>query len=180
MTPVARSRTGSAALAAVVFAITWSLKRFYSAAGSDQLQWLLAPTAWLVSLASGVAFDLEPHHGYLSRGSMFEIAPACAGVNFLIVAFASLALGLAHACTTARARVTLLAASAAAAYAATVLANASRIALAVRLHEAGASWGALTPARLHCAEGVAVYFLFLLAVFAAATKLAESRRAPAC
>jgi len=61
-----------------------------------------------------------------------------------------------------------------------VLANASRIALAVRLHEAGASWGALTPARLHCAEGVAVYFLFLLAVFAAATKLAESRRAPAC
>ena len=63
MTPVARSRAGSAALAAVVLAITWSLKRLYSAAGSDQLQWLLAPTAWLVSLATGVAFDLEPHHG---------------------------------------------------------------------------------------------------------------------
>jgi len=38
VTPVARSRAGSAALAAVVLAITWSLKRFYSAAGSDQLQ----------------------------------------------------------------------------------------------------------------------------------------------
>jgi len=52
-----------------------------------------------------------------------------------------------------------------------------RIGVAVRLHEAGASFGPLTPSRLHCAEGVAIYFLFLLALFAAAVRVAGGRRA---
>jgi len=91
----------------------------------------------------------------------------------------SLCLGLASACSRAGERVALVLASAAAAYAATVLANAARIALALRLHEAGASFGPLTPARLHCAVGVAVYFLFLLALLAGAERVMPGRRAPA-
>ena len=168
---------GDAAVAGVALGAAWALKAFYSRAGVDELGWILAPTVQLVQWTTGVAFELDAHHAWLSREQLFLVAPACAGVNFLIVAFVSLCLGLAPACSRARARVALVLGSAAAAWAATVLANATRIALALRLHEAGAAFGPLTPSRLHCAEGVAVYFLFLLGLFALAERLARDRRA---
>jgi exosortase K len=105
------------------------------------------------------------------------VVPACAGVNFLITAFLSLCLGLAPACRSLRARAGVVVASGAAAYAVTVLANATRLSIAMRLHENGAALGWLTPARLHCAVGVAVYFLFLAALFAVATRALGGGRA---
>ena len=168
---------GDVAVAAAALGSAWALKAFYSHAGFDALGWILTPTVRLVGWATGIAFELEPHHGYLSRDHFFLVAPACAGVNFLVVAFVSLCLGLAHACTTAAARVALVAGSAVAAYAATLLANATRIALAVRLREVGAALGPLTPARLHCAEGVAVYFACLLVLFAVAARVTGARDA---
>jgi len=166
---------GDAAVAGVALGAAWALKAFYSAATFDQLRWILAPTMWIVGMTE--PFELDPHRGYLSLDQRFLVAPACAGVNFMIVAFVSLCLGLAPTCARAGARVALVLESAAVAYAATVLANATRIALAVRLHEAGAAFGPLTPSRLHCALGVAVYFGFLLAVFAVAERTAGIRRA---
>ena len=161
---------GDAALATAALGSAWALKAFYSRADADALRWILAPTVQLVRIATGVAFELEPHVGYLSRDRCFLVAPACAGVNFMIVAFVSLCLGLAHTCSGVGSRVALMLGGAAAAYAATVLANATRIALALRLREAGTALGPLTPARLHCALGVAVYFAFLLVVFSAAAR----------
>jgi exosortase K len=172
-------RSGDVAAAAVALGVAWGLKVFYSRADADELDCILAPTVRLVSWTTGVAFELEPHRGYLGRDPLFLVAPACAGVNFLIVAFVSLFLGLAPACSRAGARVALVLGSAAAAYTATVLANATRIALAVRLRETGAALGPLTPSQLHCALGVAVYFGFLLALFAAAERALEARHAPA-
>jgi len=168
---------GDAAVAGAALGTAWALKAFYSKAGFDSLGWILGPTVRLVSWTTGVAFELEPHHAYLSRDQLFLVSPACAGVNFLIVAFVSLCLGLAPACGRAGERVALVLGSAAAAYLATVLANAARIAVAIRLHEAGAALGPLTPSRLHCAEGVAVYFLFLLVLFSAAARVTGVRHA---
>jgi len=167
---------GDAALAAVAIATAWAAKAFYSNAGFDALRWILTPTVRLVTWAAGVPFELEPHHGYLSRDQLFLVAPACAGVNFMIVAFVSLCLGLAPACSSAGARAALLLGSAAAAYTATVLANATRLIVSMRLHDAGVTIGPLTPARLHCAVGVADYTLFLLALFAVAERVTGARR----
>lgn len=167
---------GSWLTAAIALGIAWAMKQFYSHANFDELAWVLAPTMRLVERAGGVVFELEPHHGYLSRDHWFEVVPACAGLNFMIVTFVSLCLGLAHTCPGAAARAGLVLGSALAAYAGTVLANATRIVLAIRLHDAGASFGALTPERLHCALGVAVYFLFLLVLFTAGERLTGARR----
>jgi exosortase K len=172
-------RAGDATVAAVALGAAWALKAFYSAATFDQLRWLLAPTVSLVRAVTGVPFELEPHLGYLSHDPPFLVAPVCAGVNFLVVAFVSLCLGMAPGCSGVHSRVALVLGSAPAAYAATVVANATRIALAVRLHDAGAVPGPLSPAQLHCALGVAVYFPFLLALFALATRAAGVRHAPA-
>ena len=164
---------------ALVLGVAWAMKLFYSHAGFDQLTWVLTPTVRLVEWAGGVAFALEPHQGYLSRDRFFAVVPACAGLNFMIVAFVSLAVGLVHTCASHAARLGLVLGSALAAYAGTVLANAVRLVLAIRLHGAGASFGVLTPDRLHCALGVAVYFLFLLALFTLAERIVEARRAHA-
>ncbi len=67
--------------------IAWGLKYHYSRSGSDELAWVLAPTAGLVELISGIQFENEAHTGFVSQGSRIIIAPACAGINFLIIAF---------------------------------------------------------------------------------------------
>jgi len=172
---IGRDRAANVACAAFALGLAWGLKSFYSRAGFDELLWVLAPTTRLVEWLTGASFELEAGRAFLSRDRLYEIVPACAGVNFLIAAFCSLACGLVHTQPTLPSRLALIAASALAAYAATVLANAVRIAIALRLHDAGAWIGPLTPERLHTAAGAAVYFVFLCALFALGARLTGAR-----
>ena len=152
-----------AGVIATTLGLAYLLKRFYSQAGFDDLLWVLAPTTWLVELLSGSSFELEAHRAYLSRHLLFEIVPSCAGLNFLIVTFCSLGCGLVHTRRTTRSKLGHLLVSGVVAYLATLLANATRIWIGIQLHVSGLSLGPLTPDRLHRIEGIAVYFLFLLA-----------------
>ena len=160
---------------AAALGVAWWLKSFYSRAGFDDLRWLLDPTVRVAEALGAGPFELEAHESWLSRAQSFAVVPACAGMNFLIAAFLSLAAGLAHTRQSVRAAFGLLLASAAAAYTATVFANAIRIAVAVRLHVSGWSFGPLTPERLHELAGVAIYFLALLALFAMALRVSEAK-----
>ena len=161
---------------AVALGLAWSLKAFYSRACFDELRWVLDPTVRLVGALGAGPFELEAHHGWLSRAHRFEVVPACAGLNFMIAAYVSLCCGLARTCTRHRQRVALLLSGAVAAYAAMLVANATRIVLAIRLHDAVWSWGPLTPERMHLVVGVAVYSLGLLALYSAASRLAGGNR----
>jgi hypothetical protein len=64
----------------LVFLTAWGLKYHYSRADSDGLAWVLAPTAGLVGLVSGIPFESEAHTGFVSQGYRVIIAPACAGI----------------------------------------------------------------------------------------------------
>jgi exosortase K len=156
--------------------VAWGMKDFYRHAGFEDLRWVLAPTRRLVEWLTGTGFEAEAHRGYLSRDRLFTLVPACAGVNFMIIAFASLTCGLAHTCRSLRDRITLLLASAAAAYAVTVVANAVRISFAIHLHRTGATLGPLSEGRLHAATGALVYLFFLSALFAIAARMSGARR----
>src|SRR5262249_6655252 len=149
---------------------------FYSHARFEDLTWILTPTRRLVEALAGAAFEPEAGQGYLSRDRLFQIVPACAGVNFMIVAFVSLVAGLMHTRTTVLARLDLLLLSALAAYGVTLVANATRIALDIRLHGAGVALWSLTPEQSRCAAGVAVYLGFLWATFAAGARMTGARR----
>ena len=165
-----------AATIALALVAAWWLKRFYSQAGFDDLRWVLTPTTTLVTWATGLPFELEPHTSYLNRDHLYEIVPACAGVNFLIAAFASLVIGLAATRRRWAGRLGLLAGAAVAAYVTTLLANATRITIALSLHDWGGAIGPLTPDRLHVIAGVAVYSAFLLGVFALGAWWTGARR----
>ena len=164
---------------AAALGVAWGMKSFYNRASFDSLRWLLDPTVRLAEVLGAGPFELEAHEGWLSRAQAFAVVPACAGMNFLIAAFLSLAAGLAHTRHSVRGALGLALASAAAAYAATVLANALRIAITVHLHVSRWSLGPLTPDRLHELAGVTIYFLALLLLFAAALNVSEKQHATA-
>ena len=171
-----RRRVANLTVAAVALGLAWSLKAFYSRASFDELRWVLDPTVRIVEALGAEPFELETHHGWLSRVHRFEVVPACAGLNFMIAAYLSLCCGLAHHCTRSRQRVALVLGGAAAAYATTLLANATRIVLAIHLRDAAWSWGPLTPERVHLVAGVVVYSLVLLALYSAASRMAGGNR----
>jgi exosortase K len=163
-----------AAVLALVVAVAgaYGLKRHFSRARVDDLGWILAPTAALAGAVADTDFVRTPGEGWVSREHHFVIAKACAGVNFLIVAFVAPVCAFAGV---ARRKALLVAGSAAAAYLATIVVNAARIALAVQLADGLADADALTRERLHRVEGVVVYSLALCLFFLAARRTIVGR-----
>jgi exosortase K len=156
---------------AVVALVAYGLKRHYAVASSDALSWILTPTAQLVSLVTGVAFTAVPGEGYLSAERMFLIEKACAGVNFMIAAFAMVVSAQLHRVRSVPAGVAIVGMSALVSYAAAVIVNAVRIVIAMWLAAHRAPLSSLTAAEVHRLEGVVVYFLGLLLLYVLVQRL---------
>ena len=153
----------AATLALAAF-MAWGIKQHYAAAAADDLWWILAPTAKLVSVVTGASFTMQPGEGYLSRERLFLIEKSCAGVNFLIAAFAMLVLTRVSRVSSALAAAGLISVSLIASYAAAVAINASRIVLAMWLARHSAALP-LSAADVHRIEGVVVYFAGLVLLY---------------
>ena len=138
-----------------------ALKYHYSEARSEDLAWILWPTASLVEWISGIPFEEEAHTGFVSYARRVVIAPACAGVNFFIVAFCMAAFSGVPRILQQRLKALWLAASLISAYGLTVFANAVRIIISIYSYEADIYSRWLTPQRMHRLEGVVIYFFFL-------------------
>ncbi|HEY1374163.1 MAG TPA: exosortase K [Candidatus Binatia bacterium] len=172
-------RTAAYLLPALGLAVM--IKYHYSRAGSEDLRWILCPTARVVELFSGIHFAEELHAGFISHSHAILIARACAGVNFLVVAFGvAIVSGLRHIKHTAL-RMAWLPAALACAYVMTIFVNAIRIVVSIYSYEARlfSSW--IDPARLHLIEGVVIYSFFLIVFYRIieAGLCRTERRAPA-
>lgn len=154
------------AVHAGVLAAAGALKLHYSTATADGLRWILEPTAWLVSRATGSPFPFEAGVGHVSTELGLILAPECAGVNFLIIAALSLVFGFAHTRSSGAGKAALALASLAVAYLATPLVNTLRI-LAILRFEPGEE--------LHRILGIAVYLGSLLLLNALFHRTLESR-----
>jgi len=150
-------------------AAAYGLKLGYSRAGVPDLGWILAPTAKLVGalrgerLAAGAAGWAPPDGSYV-------IAPACAGVNFLILAFVVSVLGFSHRFRTSRGRFLFWLGALGGAWTMTLGVNTVRILAAIELYRRGSILG-LDPEQLHRLLGVVVYLGALWGVFAALDRL---------
>ena len=146
---------------AAVLLVTWAMKRYYSSAGADDLRWILGPTA---RLAGGptVSFVAEPGAGYLSRERLFLIEKSCAGLNFMIAAFAMLTFAFRLRVTSFSSGAIVLAGSFLTAYSAAVNVKATRIKIAMWLMVHRLAVSRLTPAQSHRVEGIIVYFAGLI------------------
>ena len=150
-------KTKLAVIAVVMFAI-WALKRYYSDARVDDLWWVLGPTAWLVGIRTGTVFAMTPGEGYFSREHLFLIEKACAGINFMIAAFGMVAFALVHRVQSSRSAASVIAVSFVVGYAAAVIVNTLRIAIAMWVAAHPIAVSAFTAAEVHRLEGITIYF----------------------
>jgi exosortase K len=141
-----------------------TLKAHYSRATADQLLWVLCPTARLVDLIAGIGFEREPHAGLMSREHGIILAPACAGVNFMIIAFSTLWFSFAHRLEGWKYKIFWLWMSVVSAYLLTLGVNGFRIIISVYLNRADIYGGWLTPERAHRLEGMLIYLFFLVVI----------------
>ena len=169
----------------IALIILAGLKLFYKADGSDDLKWLLSPTAWWVSALSGIAFENVPGVGYVSHSLRFIIARSCSGFQFMIITAAALIFSFFHRAMSARrascGKLRRLAdglgwivVGFSVSFILTIMVNGLRILLSIRLplfleqspffRERNIPGGWLTPDRLHTLIGVGVYFTSLLAI----------------
>jgi len=142
-----------------------ALKFYYSTATADDLLWILRPTTAFVELLSGQHFEFESYAGYMSSDRRFVIAVPCAGVNFLITAFLMLVLRRLWRERFCGVRWRFIPFAGLLVYLVTLLANTTRIWLALELRALAVAISGLTNNQLHRLEGIVVYFTFLLLLF---------------
>ena len=163
-----RNRLNYIAQLVVVLGGVLSMKFYYSAASVNQLRWILAPTTLLVEIVTGRQFTFESHAGYMSSDHTFLIAASCAGVNFLITAFLMLTCRQLWRDRSRQASWTgwrFLPLAALVAYVTTVVANTTRISIALQLQQTPVKVRWLDAEQVHRLEGILVYFGFLLLLF---------------
>jgi exosortase K len=147
-----------------MLAAAFALKRGYSTAGADALAWVLAPSCWLASHVGGLSLVAEPGAGFIMHHPRMVVGPACAGVNFLVVAWLALFFCGQASFLGARRKLAWLTVSLLAAYVATLTTNGLRIILAAHLFDANIYAGVITKERLHRLLGVVLYCGTLLAL----------------
>ena len=152
----------------VALAVVVAGKQYYRHASAGELGWILSPTARMVGAVSGGDFAYEAGAGWIDRGLRFAIVPACAGLHFALAAFLALALGGLGAMRTPRSAAGRLAIAAVMAYAATLVVNTTRIAIAIAMHRGTIDVGGFDHGEVHRIEGVVVYLGGLCALYAAA------------
>jgi exosortase K len=156
-----------AGIGGAVLVLAYALKRFYSIATPEDLRWILGPTAALVSSFTRAPFVAERGVGYVNDSLATIITPACAGVNFFIIASCLLVLGFIRTIPRLSGKLAWTVGSIVCAYAATLVVNAVRIRIGIALHLHGVPGHLLGAAQAHRLEGVIVYLssLSLLFVF---------------
>ena len=165
------------AAAGIALASAFFLKDWFKAASPKDLHWMLSPLAHLVSLLNGHVFIFHPVYGFISVETKTIIAPACSGINFLLMCFCMLSLqGQLHlrrwlAC------LGWLLYSAAFSYLAALVINGMRIVFSMWLFQHKIEYGFLTMDRLHRICGIVLYYPALLLIFSgAAILLRRSQR----
>lgn len=159
------------------FLAVLGIKLCFDKAGSDELLWILRPTAWWTTAVSGIPFTYEQGVGYVNHSLRFIIAPACAGLRFWMIAGLMLAWSFVHRIDNRKKQLYWVTLSFPATYLATVFVNGIRITLSIILPTLLCGMGDimqnLSSSQLHTAIGVLVYFPSLLAIYQAGDKLSQ-------
>ncbi|HVG10797.1 MAG TPA: exosortase K [Thermoanaerobaculia bacterium] len=148
----------------------YGLKLSYSRAAAEDLVWILGPTARAVGWLRGETLTLSPGAGWMAPDGSYVIAPACAGVNFMILVLTVAVLGFAHRLRSPGQRLSWWIGSLFGAYVLAIAVNTLRILAAVELYRVGpVTW--LTREQEHRLLGTVLYLGALWGVFAVLDRL---------
>jgi exosortase K len=159
--PFTMCTTSKLTVGALILTAAYLLKSFYSSAGSEDLAWIIGPTAWMAELISTLSFSPEPGYGWVDAEHGVVIAPVCAGVNFLIISLCMSSFQILCKKHPGKELLTRIVLAGAASYLLTVIANALRIVLAVALFSVDIYNQWLTLEMVHRVAGITLYYLLL-------------------
>jgi exosortase K len=114
-------------------------------------------------------FRWQPQEGYFSRERLFLIEKSCAGINFMLAAFGMLVIATLPRVGSGASAARVVGVSLLASYAAAVMVNAVRIAIAMWL--AAHPVTPLSAADMHRVEGIVVYFGGLVLLYELAQRV---------
>lgn len=150
---------------AIGIVIAFALKYYYSKAEAEALDWILAPTVRWVQVLCGITFEKQQGIGYVNHEYQFIIAPVCAGMNFMVIAFSTLIFSFTHRIKTWKGRLLWTGSCLFIVYLYTILVNSLRIIPSIFLPQLDIYSGWITPERVHTIEGTVVYFASLLLLY---------------
>jgi exosortase K len=130
----------------------------------------------MVQSVTGLAFSHEAHSGYVNWREGVVIAPACAGINFMIIAFCLSAFTFLYRFKRLHYGLVWIAFSLLLAFMLTVAVNTLRIAAAIFLYSADIYSDWITPRQVHRLAGILIYLGALYAWHAALCRLFNPRR----
>jgi exosortase K len=163
----------SLVMMALTFVLVLCIKLFYSAAGPDELRWILYPTAALVKAFTSLSFLFDPHKGYVAAGGAVVIGPGCAGLNFYVIALCMTTFSFIGRFN--RHKLYWFFVFVLVTYAVTLCVNAFRIVGGIMLLDVGRSMHFAVSGALHSAQGTLFYFAFLIAYFIALRAILNQR-----
>lgn len=131
------SERKSIAIGLLFLSGAFALKWWYRTATVDELGFMLAPVSKLVSLITGSPSTYTEGQGHLFPHLAILIDRSCSGINFLVIAVASLTLLWMHRLHAGAAWPLLALLIPAGAWALAILANTGRILLLVQLDRFG-------------------------------------------
>jgi exosortase K len=153
----------------LTLAIAWGLKYHYSHANSDDLNWILRPTACLVQATGDMSFERIKGIGYKDHENRLIIASTCSGVNFMIIVFClSAYIGLKRIKNIQTMLMWILMATS---YSYTLIVNTIRITISIYSLKHGLLQTWFSRETTHLIEGVLVYFIFLLIYYSLLKKI---------
>jgi len=147
--------------AGLVLVAAYAMKAYYRDADSQALAWLLSPTAALVEWLSGIPFTPVDGSGWLNLEQRVVIAPACAGINYLIIAFCMSSFQGIFALSRTTTLLGWLFFSAAAALCLTIPVNSLRIWISIGAFHLDPADGLISAESLHRLVGITIYYVFL-------------------
>lgn len=147
----------------VLFAFT--VKLFYANSSAADLRLFLAPVSQLIAFLTGASYQYSADIGYLFPQLHITIERSCSGVNFFIMAFCMVSISTLPFYQDIRSKGLALISWTFLAFALTILANSSRILIAInglRFQEQ-IPW--LASDKMHEAQGGFIYLFFLIGFF---------------
>lgn len=148
--------------------IIGGVKLFYSKADGESLDWILAPTACWVEFLSGLSFEKVFNEGFVNHQYRVIIAPACSGINFLIIVYATLLFSFTKRVNK---KYLWMVASFIISYISTICVNSIRIIISIYLKNVSIYSGFITSERVHRLEGMLVYLSALFIIYKIAGSL---------
>ena len=153
--------------------IALGLKYHYSRSGSEDLLWVLAPTAGLVECISGTTFINEVNTGYVNFERRVIIAPSCAGINFMIIVFCMTAFSGLNTLTGVRTSPLCPMISLIIAYGLTLGVNSFRIIMSMVVYESEFFRSSASIDQIHKIQGILIYFISLYVFYLTLQKVLD-------